>query len=557
MLSELTIRNFAIIDDLSLSLARGMTVLSGETGAGKSILIDALGLLLGDRADSDAVRDGEARAEITAAFVLHDAQQAQQWLREYALDDGDNAILRRVISREGRSRNWINGAPVNARDLAALGEFLVDIHGQHEHQSLLKSPVQRNILDAHGAHTKHLQAVAAKHIALNALEQRIADLEQLDASGQSRLELLRYQVNELQALNLQADALEKLEAEHRRLGNAERLISEGQSALNLLYDNEDNAAINLLGAAERLLIDLSEIEPDFVQAVEMATGARIQTAEAADSLRRQLEQLELDPQRLAEIDSRLAEIQDIARKHHCRPRELPEYTQRLNTELDELENAQELLQKLYAQQQQALTNYHAAAKALHQARVKAGAGLATEVSATISGLGMPQGEFAVAVEFEEHRPPSVHGLDRISFLVSANPGQKARPLEKVASGGELSRISLAIQVAAAASTRVPTLVFDEVDAGIGGGVAEIVGRLLRRLGADRQALCVTHLPQVAAQAQQHLVVAKTVSKNHTRTQITALDAAARVQELARMLGGMDITEQTRAHASEMLAQANG
>lgn len=557
MLSELTIRNFAIIDDLSLTLAQGMTVLSGETGAGKSILIDALGLLLGDRADSDAVRDGEARAEITAAFVLHDAAQAQQWLREHDLDDGDEAILRRVISREDRSRNWINGAPVNARDLAALGEFLVDIHGQHEHQSLLKSPVQRQILDAHGAHTKQVQAVATNHATLNALEQRIADLEQLDASGQSRLELLRYQANELQALNLQADALDELEAEHRRLGNAERLISDGQNALNLLYDNEDDAAVNLLGAAERLLKDLSEIDPNFAPATEMAASARIQTAEAADSLRRRLEQLDLDPQRLTEIDNRLAEIQDIARKHHCRPKDLPEHTQRLNTELDELENAQGLLQQLRVEHEQALAAYQAAAKTLHKARSKAGASLSAEVTTTIRGLGMPQGVFEIDVELDAQRPPSAHGLDRINFLVSANPGQKARALDKVASGGELSRISLAIQVAAAASTRVPTLVFDEVDAGIGGGVAEIVGRLLRRLGADRQALCVTHLPQVAAQAQQHLVVAKTVSKKRTRTQITVLDADDRVQELARMLGGMDITEQTRAHASEMLAQANG
>lgn len=556
MLSELSIRNFAIIDDLSLTLAQGMTVLSGETGAGKSILIDALGLLLGDRADSGAVRDGEQRAEITAVFVLHDAEQAQQWLREHDLDDGDEVIMRRVVSREGRSRNWINGAPANARDLAALGEFLVDIHGQHEHQSLLKNAVQRDILDAHGGHANKVQAVVESYQKQRSLAQQIDELEQLDASGQSRLELLRYQVNELEALNLQANALAELETEHRRLANAERSITEGQNALDLLYENEDSAAVNLLGTAEKLLQDLSDTDPDFAQAREMAASARIQTTEAADALRRVLDRLELDPGRLAEVDNRLAEIQDIARKHHCAASELPQHTQRLTGELNQLENAQGQLQNLRNERAQALDQYQAQAKALHRARAKAATALSAEVSKSIRQLGMPQGVLEIGVAMDDQARPGAYGLDRIVFKVSANPGQKPRPLEKVASGGELSRISLAIQVAAAASTRVPTLVFDEVDAGIGGGVAEIVGRLLRQLGTDRQALCVTHLPQVAAQAQQHLVVCKRVDKQHTRTEITTLDATARVQELARMLGGVNITEQTRAHASEMLAQAN-
>jgi len=347
MLSELSIRNFAIIDDLSLNLDRGMTVLSGETGAGKSILIDALGLLLGDRADSDAIRDGQDRAEITAAFQLHDAERAQAWLRERELDaDESECILRRVVSREGRSRNWINGSPANARDLAALGEFLVDIHGQHEHQSLLKSAIQREILDAHGGHENGLKALADSHRLLRELNQRIAKLEQLDDAGQSRLDLLRYQVNELQALNLQENELEDLESEHLRLANAERLITDGQNALELLYENEDSAAVNLLGSAQRLLQELSELDPGFTPAAEATATALIQTREAADDLRRVIDKLDMDPQRLADLDTRLGNIHDLARKHHCRPDELFEHAQQLSNELDDLEGAEASLVKL-------------------------------------------------------------------------------------------------------------------------------------------------------------------------------------------------------------------
>lgn len=562
MLSELNIRNFAIIDDLNLSLERGMTVLSGETGAGKSILIDALGLLLGDRADSQSVRNGQERAEITAAFYLHDAARARAWLQERELhteDEGEEqeCILRRVVSREGRSRNWINGAPANARDLAALGEFLVDIHGQHEHQSLLKPIVQREIVDEHGNHDPVLKAVADQYKALNELQIQIAKLEQIDGSGQSRLELLSYQVSELEALNLQADELDAIESEHRRLANAERLISEGQTALGRLYEDEETAAVNHLGTAQRLLEDLAQIDPGFEQAAQMTAGALIQTREAADDLRRVLDRLDVDPQRLAELDNRLSNIQDLARKHHCRPEQLFAHAQALSEELDTLQGAEAGLLKLRKQHEQAQEKYQSCTQKLYEARVKSAKKLGTEVSKVMHDLGMQQGVFEIAVSHDSASAAAAHGQDRISFMVSANPGQAPRPLERVASGGELSRISLAVQVIAAASTHVPTLVFDEVDAGIGGGVAEIVGRLLRRLGADRQALCVTHLPQVAAQAQQHLQVSKAVSKGQTRTTITPLSQEERIQELARMLGGVELTEQTRAHASEMLAQANG
>lgn len=555
MLAELTIRNFAIIDDLALELAPGMTVLSGETGAGKSILIDALGLLLGDRADADAVRDGAERAEIDALFRLDDAPAARDWLAERELDDGDECVLRRVVSREGRSRNWINGSPAAARDLRALGECLVDIHGQHEHQSLLRTTVQREIVDGYGSHDDSVAAVADACRRLRELENEIAGIEQIGDDGESRLDLLRYQVQELEALDLKPDELPELEAELRRLANAERLIGDGSKALGLLYEAEENSATDLLGAAERLLADLAELDEGFRESAEATAAARIQVQESADALRRRLDGLELDPERLAAVESRLASIQDLARKHRCEPEALPERLERLQRELADLEGTGERLAALRRERDAALADYRERAAALHAARTRTAASLTKSVTAGIRELGMPQGEFEVEVTHDAQAAPSAHGNDRIVFRVTANPGQAARPLERVASGGELSRISLAIQVVAAAATRVPTLVFDEVDAGIGGGVAEIVGRQLRRLGADRQTLCVTHLPQVAAQALQHLHVSKEVAGGSTRTRIRELAADRRVEELARMLGGIEITDQTLAHAREMIERA--
>lgn len=555
MLVELNVRNFAIIDDLRLSLEAGMTVLSGETGAGKSILIDALGLLLGDRADSDAVRDGADKAELGAILRLDDAPAARAWLSERDLEDGEECVIRRVVGREGRSRNWINGSPATAKDLKTLGEMLVDIHGQHAHQSLMRPGVQREILDAYGGHDELLTAVGESYRAIREHERRIAELEGVDADGNMRLDLLRYQVQELEALNLQPDELPELEAEHRRLANAERLIQEGQQALGLLYEGEEGAATDILGQAERLLQDLASIDESFGETAEMTASARIQTQEAADALRRRLDGFDADPERLHAVESRLGDIQDLARKHRCEAAQLPERAQALSEELAELEGAEDTLARL----REALADHRAAyadrAARLHEARRTTAQALAEAVSAHIRELGMPEGVFEIDVENNENARASAHGLDRIGYRVSANPGQSPRPLEKVASGGELSRISLAIQVVAASATRVPTLIFDEVDAGIGGGVAEIVGRLLQRLGGDRQVLCVTHLPQVAAQADQHLHISKAVADGATRTQLEHLAPDRRVEELARMLGGVEITERSRAHAREMIEKA--
>lgn len=555
VLTALSIRDFAIIDDLQLTLGAGMTVLSGETGAGKSILIDALGLLLGDRADAEAVREGAERAEVAASFSLGDAEAARAWLVERDLDAEDDCLLRRVVAREGRSRMWINGSPVNARDLRELGEHLVDIHGQHAHQSLLRPAAQRDALDAYAGNAQSLAQLAATVNAVRGCEDAITKLAGADADGGAKADLLRYQVEELRALNLGAGELAALDAEHRRLANAERLLRDGGNALTLLTAAEDSAALDALAQAERLLQELTQLDPSFTEAADLAAGARIQAQEAADGLVRVLDALEMDPQRLQAVEARLAAIHDLARKHRCAPAELVERGEALAQELAALENAGERLAALEQERQRLRAAYAAQAAGVSTARAQAAEALAAQVTAGLRELGMPDASFAIQVRFDAEAKPARHGSDAIAFRLSANPGQAPRALERVASGGELSRVGLAIQAAALHGSGIPTLVFDEVDAGIGGGVAEIVGRLLKRLGARGQSLCVTHLPQVAAQAHQHLVVSKQTSQGRSRTAVRALSADERVEELARMLGGLDITAATRHHAREMIERA--
>lgn len=555
MLTDLTIRNFAIIDMLDVEFGAGMTVLSGETGAGKSILVDALNLLLGDRADADAVRDGCERADLTARFDLQCVDAAVQWLREHELAADDECIIRRVVARAGRSRCWINGRPVPARDLQSLGEHLVDIHGQHAHQSLLRATTQRHLLDAYGNHAELLHNVATAAREVRATERAIAAIEQADAGGNMRIDLLRYQVGELDALGLEAGEYESITAEHKRLASAERLITDGNRARSLLFEAEEASAADQLGAVARLLAELSDIDPGFAPAAEQVATAHIQTQEAADTLRQHVDTLDIDPQRFAELENRLAAIQDLARKHNNAPEQLPDLTQQLSTELDELENAGQHLATLRQQHSEQLQAYREHAAALSKARHTAAERLGNAITAVLRTLGMPEADCHIHVQADADAAPSEHGTDRVQYRISANPGQAARPLERVASGGELSRISLAIEVVAAGANRIPTRVFDEVDSGIGGGVAEIVGRQLHTLGGNGQALCVTHLPQVAALADHHQRVSKQVDNGRTTTQVTPLDEQARIDELARMLGGVDITAQTRAHARDMLQRA--
>ncbi|MGH8452925.1 MAG: DNA repair protein RecN [Nevskiales bacterium] len=559
MLTQLDIRNFAIIDDLSLELGAGLSALTGETGAGKSILLDALGLLLGDRAESDSIRASADKAEISASFQLEDAADARGWLRERELEDGDNpdvCLIRRVVTRDGRGRAFINGSPASTRDLRELGECLVDIHGQHEHQSLTKRDTQRDLLDGHGGHDELCAKVAGLAREWQRLDSRIAEIEQKSSDGGMRVDFIRFQVQELEALNLRPGELEQIDVEHKRLSNAGRLIEQGQQALQLLYEGESGAAYDLLSQTRHPLVELAGLDPRYGEAAELIASAQIQVQEAADTLRRTLDGLELDPKRLQLLEQRLSDIHNLARKHRITPAELPAHLESLRAELALLEGASAEIGKLSQQRDETAKAWREQAQALSQVRKKSARKLSGAITGIMRTLGMPQGEFRVALSaINDDSTPRVQGLDQIEFLVSANPGQEPRPLAKVASGGELSRISLAVQVIAANAARVPTLVFDEVDAGIGGGVAEIVGRQLRTLGTQRQVLCVTHLPQVAAQARQQLQVRKEIKSGQTYTRIRPLDDRDRVEELARMLGGVDITAQTRAHAKDMLERA--
>jgi DNA repair protein RecN (Recombination protein N) len=554
MLNHIHIRNLAIVDTLELEFRPGMTVLTGETGAGKSILIDALGLSLGDRTDNDMIRPGCKRAEITASFDLSDHPELADWLREQAYDDGNECILRRVLVREGRSRSFINGSPAPLTLVQELGRQLVDIHGQHAHQSLLQRAMQRRLLDAYGGHQALVDQVGELHRRHKSTGARLDALRAAARDRTAKLELLRYQLGELDALKLGEGELVQLDRDHARLSNADRLQEVCARLLQELYEQEHALHGRLERAAGELQTVLTE-DPELGEIGALLDSAAIQVQEAAAGLRSHLDGLEQDPALLQRLEERLGEIHDLARKYRVKPDRLPELQAELAEELDELENADEQLGQLEAEQEHLRGEYLAAARRLSGKRRSQAKRLATAVTEAMAGLGMPGGKLEVALSPRDEAEGAAHGLEDVELVVSANPGQPPQPLAKVASGGELSRISLAIQVITANCGQVPTLIFDEVDVGIGGGVAEIVGQLLRRLGADRQVLCVTHLPQVAAQGHHHLRVAKHSSRNQTQTQITPLEPEARVEEIARMLGGLRITDQTRGHAREMVAQA--
>lgn len=551
MLTHLVIRDFAIVRSLDLEFGPGMSAMTGETGAGKSILLEALGLLLGDRADPEAVRLGAERAEVSAGFDLGDLPAARAWLAERDLDSDEGACeIRRVVSRQGRSRAYINGSPQPLQALRTLGELLVDIHGQHEHQSLMQRDHQRELLDDYAHHQTLLDGVASHFAKLQSLEQRLRELQQASEARDARVDMLRYQVQELQQLDLQTGELAALEEELPRLAHAEKLLAGTQQALNSLYENDELSGAALLGQVQQTLQSLVDLDPRLAPTLELVDSALIQIQEASDELRSYSGEVDLDPARLAFVEERLAAVERLARKHRMAGEALPGLLESLREELDSLENRDQHLHALEQQQQAARQAYQQAAEALSASRAAAATTLTTGISKTIQGLGMPKGQVQIAVEPTDR--PSAHGLDNVEFRVSANPGQPLRPLARVASGGELSRISLAIRVITANHQRIPTLVFDEVDTGIGGGVAEVVGRQLRSLGQHCQVLCVTHLPQVAAQAHQHFQIQKRSDDQSTWTTVTPLDRDQRVAEIARMLGGLAVTDNTLAHAREMI-----
>jgi DNA repair protein RecN (Recombination protein N) len=556
LLQQIRVKNYAVIDEAELELATGLTVLTGETGAGKSILVDALGLVLGDRADAGAVRHGSDRAEVTAVFELADRADVLAWLADQDLDADGECVLRRIVSREGRSRAYINGSQVALQVLRSLGEMMVEIHGQHEHQHLTRRPLQRAIVDAFGEHAAELSAVGEAAATVVTLRRSLDSLRAAQADRDSRLDLLRYQVSELEALDVAPGETAELAAEHQRLANTGRLAEGAGLALDLVYEDETGAAHGRLARARSAVETLAAVDPALSTIVGLLQQAEIEAAEAADELRRYLGSLEMDPQRLDTVSGRLAGIGDLARKHAVDADALPQRLAALREELDALQDDMLTLETREQALDEALSAYRTVSTRLSERRRTAAGRLGEAVTAMMHQLGMPGGRFEIAVSSADEHRVSADGVDQIEFLVAANPGQPPAPLARVASGGELSRISLAIQVVATDATP-SCLVFDEVDAGIGGGVAEIVGRRLRQLARDRQVLCVTHLPQVASQSHHHIRVNKLTDGKSTRTRLLPLTEDEKVEELARMLGGVEITGTTRDHAREMIERASG
>ncbi|MEN8177453.1 MAG: DNA repair protein RecN [Pseudomonadota bacterium] len=554
MLTQLHIRDLAIVSAQQLELSPGLSVLTGETGAGKSILIDALGLALGDRADNGMIRSDSDRAEVTAGFDITDTAQARTWLEEQALDEGNDCLIRRILSREGRSRAFINGRPVTLQQVQELGNMLVEIHGQHAHQSLLSRNHQRQLLDAYGDNRALAERVTASFKRFQKDRKQLQALSNAATERASRLDLMRFQANELTALNLHPAELETLNQEHRRLSHLEQLQS-GAGEILLGLDETEPSVRGLLVKLTDQLGSLQEMDKVLEEPREMLDNALIQVDEALSVLRDYLSGLELDPAGLQVVEQRLELIHDLARKYRIKPAALADRLLQIEQELEQLENADETLEALENQVAGQWDEFLKQARQLSTKRQKTGQRLSKEISQAMQQLGMPGGVFGVELRPLAEAEATKAGLELVEFMVSANPGMPMQPLSKVASGGELSRISLAIQVATIRYGKTPSLVFDEVDVGIGGGVAEIVGQMLRQLGDSRQILCVTHLPQVAAQALHHLQVKKSTAGNQTHTHITRLAEAERVAEIARMLGGVEITDQTLAHASEMIEMA--
>jgi len=551
MLQTLSIRDFVIVDQLSLEFQTGFTVLTGETGAGKSILIDALSLALGARGEGGITRAGCDKAEISAQFDIANEHNLQAWLAENELPYDDNQLLlRRVIYADGRSRAFINGLPATIQQLRDVGEFLVDIYSQHAHHSLLKSSYQRQTLDQYAGLTEPAAAVASHFHIWLALNQRRMEMERNAASYQDELAELRDQVRELEQLAPSLEEWEPLQQEHSRLSNGASLLAGGEACRDLLSEGEF-AALNQLIAAQHKLQGLSEYDSSLKEAVDALDSAVIQLEEADRFLNRYLQRAELDPERLNEVELRIQALHTAARKYRVRPEELDALLKQKQARMAELGDAA-LDGELARKEVEAKSIYMSAAEALSAARKLAAAKLSEQITIEMQRLALAGGVFSVDLSSQE---PAASGLEQVDFLVAGHAGVTPRPLSKVASGGELSRISLAIRVVTAQQGDISTMIFDEVDVGIGGGVAEIVGQLLAQLGQRRQILVITHLPQVAAQGATHWKVSKALVAGNTLSSIQTLDQAARIEEVARMLGGVEITDTTRQHATEMLAVA--
>ena len=556
MLTQLEVRDLAIVERVSLEIGPGMTVLTGETGAGKSILLDALGLVLGDRASTGIVRPGCERAEVSAVFETAGLPAVEARLAELELADPEGTcVLRRTIGSDGRSRAFVNGRPVPVQGLRDIGELLVEIHGQHAHQALLRRDAQREVLDHFAGAGQRLAELRTTWQAWQGARAAAARLGGSAAERAGERDLLRYQVEELRRLELQAGELEAIGTEHRRLSHAGALIASARRIAHALEEAEDGAVVPRLDALARELSEDARLDERLAALAELVDAASIQARDAAAGLRRYADADELDPERLQWLEERIGAIEALARKHRVLAADLPSHLERLEDRLAELDRGEERLTALEADIEAHRRRYEALAAELHEARVAAAPHLSRAVAAHVRELGMAGARVAVEVQPLAPGEPGPSGRDRVEFLVSANPGLPLAPLSQVASGGELSRVSLAIQLVGAAGRRVPTQVFDEVDSGVGGRVAETVGSALRRLAGDCQVLCVTHLPQVAARGHHHVEVSKGVRDGTTFARAAPLTGEARVEEIARMLGGTELTDRALAHAREMLERA--
>ncbi|WP_066961737.1 DNA repair protein RecN [Microbulbifer sp. Q7] len=549
MLLHLSISQFTLVDQLELEFGPGTSTLTGETGAGKSITLDALGLALGDRGNGELVRAGAKRADIHATFDIAQHAEARAWLEEQEMDAGREVILRRTISADGRSRAYINGQPVTLMQLRTLGEQLIDIHSQHEHQSLLKKDTHRRLLDEYAHAEAHSAEVRIHYKTWQDQYRRYRKLADSAEETQARRDLLEYQLEELEQLNLQPSELEELESEQRQLANAGDILNGSYQLAALLNGGEGDIAEQLHRALQ-LVGAMPEQSAALAEVAQMLDSARIQIEEAGSTLSRHIDRFEIDPERLAEVEERLSAIYSIARKHRVQPAQLPELQQQWQQELEEI-GAPDALDKLAAECDALEQAFRTSAGKLSKLRAAAATRLAEAVNAQLADLAMPHARVELALSPLDK--PSATGLEEVEILIATNPGQPPRPLGKIASGGELSRVSLAIQVITAQTSRTPTLVFDEVDVGIGGATGDVVGKLLRQLGERGQVICVTHLAQVAARAHRQYLVEKHSDGDNAFVALRELKDEARCREIARMLGG-ETTAQSLAHAEEMLGR---
>ncbi|AGV18611.1 MULTISPECIES: DNA repair protein RecN [Vibrio] len=554
MLAHLSVNNFAIVKSLQLELSKGMTTITGETGAGKSIAIDALGLCLGGRADAGMVRQGEEKTEVSAAFLLDNNLHATRWLEDNDLLDGSECILRRIITKEGRSRAFINGSPVPLSQLKSLGQLLINIHGQHAHHQLMKSEHQMAMLDQYAGHLNLLKSTRSAYQHWRQADNNLKQLKENSQQNQAQKQLLEYQIKELNELSLGEEEFAELEQEHKRLSNSGELATTCQQAIELIYEGEEVNALGILQSANHSLIQLAELDEKLSELPNMLSEAMIQLEETKNELRSYLDGIDVDPARMAYVEERFSKVMSVARKHHVMPEELYQHHQDLLAQVEALDCSDERLDELAQEVEHKYQSFLTQAEKLHKSRSRYAKELNKLITQSMHELSMEKAVFSIEVS-NDNTHPSPLGMDSVCFLVSTNPGQPLQPIAKVASGGELSRISLAIQVITAQKVDTPSLIFDEVDVGISGPTAAVVGKMLRKLGESTQVLCVTHLPQVAGCGHQQMFVAKQTKAGQTETQMHALDEQQRVAELARLLGGSQITDSTLANAKELLIAA--